>query len=32
MMLINGYLEVIKKLRDLGASWIEVDEPALVLI
>lgn len=28
--LINGYLEVIKKLRDLGASWIEVDEPALV--
>ena len=28
--LINGYLEVIKKLRNLGASWIEVDEPALV--
>lgn len=25
------YIEVLKKLKDLGAEWVQIDEPALVL-
>lgn len=29
--LVPVYIEILKKLRDMGARWVQLDEPALVL-
>ena len=29
--LVPVYIEILKKLKDLGAQWVQIDEPAMVL-